>query len=58
VTAFHHQQRSGRRRAAKKRQRKGLGIRTLEALRAHRELQFLRNPSADRARKLREVKGQ
>ncbi len=53
MTRFAHQQHSGRRRKAKaKRSRKGLEIRTLEALRAHRELAYLRNPSKERARKL------
>jgi hypothetical protein len=57
VTRFAHQQHSGRRKKAKaKRQRKGLEIQTLAALRAHRELAYLRNPNQERARKLAEAK--
>jgi hypothetical protein len=55
MTRFLHQQHSGRRKRGRKRQQKGLGIRSLEALKAHRELAFLRNPNAERARKLAEV---
>jgi hypothetical protein len=57
VTGFAHQKRSGRRKKPKQRQRKGLDIRSFDALRAHRELAFLRNPSHERLRKLREVGG-
>lgn len=55
LTRHTHQPRNGKKRARKKRARKGLGIDSAERLRAHRELQYLRNPSAERAAKLKEV---
>lgn len=57
MTRFAHQQHSGRGKRGKRRQRRrGLEIRSHEALLEHRELAFLRNPSWDRARKLTEAK--
>jgi hypothetical protein len=56
VTRFNHQPRSGRTKAAKKRDRQPLGVRGLEALVAHRELEYLRHPTTERARKLKEIR--
>lgn len=55
MTQHVHQPRNGKRKAPKKRARKGLGIDSAERLVVHRELQYLRNPSAERAAKLKEV---
>lgn len=55
MTAFAHQPRNGKRKRPKNRQRQGLGIDSAERLRVHRELQYLRNPSAERAAKLKEA---
>lgn len=57
MTRFHHQQRSGRRKKPKDRDRAPLGLgNDLDALIAHRELEYLRNPTPERARKLAEAK--
>lgn len=57
MTDFVHSQHSGRRKAKRRRRpRQGLGIRSIESLVAHRELAFLRNPNAERARKLEEAR--
>jgi hypothetical protein len=56
VTQHVHQARSGRRKRGKKRPRKGLDIGSAAALQTHRELEYLRNPSKERAAKLKEVK--
>jgi hypothetical protein len=56
MTRFNHAQRSGRRKRPKQRDRKPMGIRDLEALHAHRELEWLRHPTPERWRKLQEVR--
>lgn len=54
MTRFYHQQRNGRRKKAKPRRKRGLGIEgDPQRLLVHRELAALRNPSKKRFRKLR-----
>lgn len=52
MTRFDHQPRSGRKRAPKKRKRLPLGLRDLDSLILHREMEFLRHPTRGRAYKL------
>lgn len=57
MTDFNHQPHTGGRKKRKHRKRQPIGIRSLKALRVHRELEYLRHPTEERARKLREVSG-
>ena len=56
MTDFTHQKRNGRHKKPKERERQAMGLKTPEQLLAHRELEYLRRPTAERARKLREAK--
>jgi len=55
MTNFHHAKRNGKKKRPKTREyRRSLDIKTLEALVAHRELEYIRNPSLPRLRKLKD----
>jgi hypothetical protein len=60
MTNFNHQKRSGRARRAKTRSETGLDLPSepderLQALLIHREMEYLRRPTRERARKLAEI---
>jgi hypothetical protein len=56
MTGFFHQKRSGRRKNVKPREHKPMGLGSPDALLAHREMEWLRNPTPERWRKLQQAR--
>lgn len=55
MTKFNHQPRKGNRKAPKHRSRVPIGLSDLSAVETHRELEFLRKPTRERALKLDQI---